>query len=75
MLLEASVGVMVGGDGDDRGKGVGRLPSVVCCGAAMMATMISSSLPVLCMHICTLVFRHNAHTIVYFIFYVFFYFA
>lgn len=75
MLLGASVGVVVGGDGGDGGKGVAGLPSLVCCGEAMMATLISSSLPVLCTHICTLVFRHNSHTIVYFIIYVSLYFA
>lgn len=66
----ASVGVVVGGDSGDGGKGVAGLPSLVCCGAAMMATLINSSLPVLCTHICALVFRHNSHTIVYFIIYV-----
>lgn len=67
------MGVMVGGDGDG-GKGVAGF-SLACWGAAMMATLISSSLPVLCTHICTLVFRHNSHTIVYFIIYVSLYFA
>lgn len=75
MLLGASVGVVVGGDGGDGGKGVAELPSLVRCGVAMMATLISSSLPVLCTHICTLVFRHNSHTIVYFIIYVSLYVA